>query len=107
MNLKEKQEQINYIGKNLKMGELKHLNCIRLNPTCSEKHNRAIIDRCMEYIKTGVLFLTEATFVTGGRCDILLLSTTPPLIEEILVSESDERFEAKSYPFRTVKIRVK
>lgn len=82
-----------------------HLNCIRLNPNKHhDKHNKAIIKRCLEYLYNGTIFMTECIFVNGERCDILL--PTMPLIEEIMITESDERLNKKNYPFRVIKVKV-
>ena len=85
-----------------------HLNCIRLNASCSDEHNLEIIKRCMEYLKNGIPFLTECIFVNGMRCDILLPATYPALIEEIAVSESNESLanKQKKYPFPIKVIRL-
>ena len=82
-----------------------HINCIRLNTSCSDKHNDEIIKRCKEYLKLGVPFMTEVIFITGGRADIFLPSI--PLIEEIMVTETKERLEEKDYPFPIKAIKVK
>ncbi len=51
-------------------------------------------------------FYTELILTTTGkRVDILLPATQE--IEEILVSETKERFEAKNYPLLTRAIRIK
>ena len=102
---KQTQETINYISKFLKVGEMKQLNCIRINIHDSDKHNDEIYRRCKEYLKLGIPYLTQAVFIKGGICDIL--KPTIPEIEEILVTETDERFEAKKYPFPIRKIRIK
>ena len=102
---RQTQETINYVSKFLKVGEMKHLNCIRINIHDSDKHNDEIIRRCKEYLKLGIPYLTQVVFIKGGIADIL--KPTIPEIEEILVTETDERFEAKKYPFRTIAIRIK
>ena len=83
-----------------------HVNCIRLNASCSDVHNAEIIARCLEYLKLGVPFMTEAIFHNGQRCDIINLSTQE--IHEIMVSESESRFAAKIYPelFKITKVRI-
>ena len=105
MNHKEALEPLNYIARFLIVGEMRHLNCIRLNSSCSDKHNDEIIRRCKEYLKIGTQFLTEVNLVRGGRADILIPHLN--LIEEIMVSESDDRFHRKNYsPFKVVQIRI-
>jgi len=81
-----------------------HLNCIRLNPSSRGPHNNEIIKRCLEYLELGIPFLTETIFHNGQRADILKPSI--PEIEEILVSETDERFDKKDYPFRIIKVKI-
>jgi len=82
-----------------------HRNCIRLNPSCSDKHNNEIVRRCLINLKLGIPFFTEVITLEGQRVDILLPSVMQ--IEEILVSETKERFEAKNYPLHTKAIRIK
>lgn len=107
MNPKETQEQLNYVSRFLKPNEMRHLNSIRLNPNRHhDKHNRAILERVLEYLYLGIDFITEARFVNGSRCDILLPSRVPPEIEEIMITESDERLEAKNYPFNIRRIKI-
>ncbi len=84
-----------------------HDNCIRLNPNKKHhQHNIEIIKRCLEYLYNGTPFFTEVIFDKNGqRADILLPSI--PLIEEIMISETDKYFETKDYPFPIKQIRVK
>lgn len=82
-----------------------HRNCIRLNSSCSDKHNAEIIRRCLINLSLGIPFFTEVIFHNGQRADILLPATEE--IEEILVSETKKRFEAKNYPLSTKAIRIK
>lgn len=103
---KKIQSRINETLRQVRRSDHAHLSCIRLNPTCSDAHNDEIIRRCKEYLKTGTLFLTEVTFLNGQRADILLPSINPPIIEEIMVSETDEMLEAKNYPFPIKRIKV-
>jgi len=56
-------------------------------------------------LKLGIPFFTEVITLEGQRVDILLPSVMQ--IEEILVSETKERFEAKNYPLHTKAIRIK
>ena len=102
------QERINRALKEVRFSNASgsHCNCIRLNSSCSDEHNLEIVKRCMGYLKLGVPFYTEVIFNNGERADILLPSLDPPLIEEIMVTETKERLEAKSYPFRIVEVRV-
>ena len=109
MNQQEQQQNINHsllhVRPSNKSGS--HLNCIRLNSSCTDKHNLEIVTRCMEYLKLGIPFMTEVIFVNGQRCDILKPSL--PEIEEIAVTEKEESLERKkaSYPFPIRVIRVR
>jgi len=58
-------------------------------------------------LSLGIPFYTEVITLDGQRCDILLPATGDGEIEEILVSETKERFEAKNYPLKTKAIRIK
>lgn len=54
-------------------------------------------------VKNGYNVVCEATFKTGGRADLLVLN--PALAIEVLVSETQERFDAKDYPVPTIAVR--
>lgn len=83
-----------------------HVNCIRLNHSCSDQHNDEIVKRCREALKLGIPFVTEAIFINGQRCDILW--PVSHSIDEIMVSETEEDFKKKKYPdiFRINKVRL-
>ena len=109
MSITSVQQRINEAMRETKFSVRTHRNCIRLNPSCSDKHNNEIVKRCMEMLKIGCPFFTEVAFTEGrGRCDILYPSIHE--IDEILSSETDEMFEEKikKYPdiFKINKIRV-
>ena len=109
MSITSIQQRINEAMRETKFSVRTHRNCIRLNTSCSDKHNMEIVKRCLEMLKIGCPFFTEVAFTEGrGVCDILYPSLHE--IDEILVSESDERFEEKvnKYPscFKINKIRV-
>ena len=74
-----------------------HIGCIRLNVSAGIDHNREIIRRCYEYLTLGIPFMTEAIFLNGSRCDILLPITNE--IIEISHSESEKRFKVKQYKY--------
>ena len=82
-----------------------HIGCFRCNPHDSDAHIFTMFKRWLEYRKLGVAVITEPIFNNGQRADILLPSL--PLIEEIMVSETQERLEAKNYPFPIKQIKVK
>ena len=99
-------EALRHIRHSNKSGS--HVNCIRLNYSAADKHNDEIIRRCVEYLKTGVSFITEAHFIHGGRADLINLATKE--IIEICNTETEIRFKEKikSYPdiFTIRKIRI-
>ncbi len=83
-----------------------HINCIRLSKNkFHHQHNLEVIKRCLEYLYIGTPFLTEAIFNNGSRADILLPSI--PEIEEIMITETEEYFDTKNYPFPIKQIKVK
>lgn len=106
MNQKEKQNKINEALSYVRMSNRGHLNCIRINPSCSTAHNFKIVELCHEYLRTGVPFMTEAIFKDGQRCDILLPATME--IIEVMHTETEKRFNSKTYPkeFTITKVRV-
>ena len=85
-----------------------YLNCIRLNPQSKGPHNDKMIELCKGYLEMGIPFYTEVIFEKpySGRADILLPSQFE--IVEVLHTESDARFNAKSYPdiFKISKVRA-
>lgn len=105
----QQQQNINhillYVRPSNKSGS--HLNCIRLNSSCTDKHNLEIVKRCMEYLKLRIPFMTEVIFVNGTRADILKPATRE--IEEIAVTEKEESLERKkaTYPFPVRVIRIR
>ena len=85
----------------------KHVGCFRCNPEAEgDKHIRAKFERWLMYRKESIPVCTEMKFVNGkGKPDLVLPLTMD--IEEILVSEKQERFEAKDYsPFKVKGIRI-
>ena len=103
---KEHWKKINYALKYIRTGQSSHINCIRPSMACSDTHNRAVFERCLQYFKVGIPFMTEVILATGKRPDILLPLTME--IEEFLFSETDERFKEKDYrPFKVKAIRIK
>ena len=105
---KETQRKINEALQQVRISNRSglHDNCIRLNPNKKHhQHNIEIIKRCLEYLYNGTPFLTEAIFNNGQRADILLPSI--PLIEEVMITETDKYFETKNYPFPIKQIKIK
>ena len=94
--MNHKQQKINIALNQVRLGQRGHLNCIRLNPSCSAEHNLKIIEICMEYLRLGIPFMTEAIFLNNARCDILLPATKE--IIEVMKSETEKRYKAKNYP---------
>jgi len=54
-------------------------------------------------IKNDFNVICEATFKNGGRADLLVLF--PALAIEVLVSETEERFNSKNYPVETIGVK--
>ena len=101
-----KQAKINEAMNYVRLGNRGHINCIRLNSSCSDPHNIKIIELCSEYLRMGIPFVTECIFKDGSRCDILLPATFE--IIEVMVTETEERFKEKHYPgvFDVRKVKV-
>ncbi len=108
MKKEEKWIKINNALREIKISNRIHVNCIRLNPTCSDLHNNKIISLCLEFLKNQIPFMTEAEFIYGGRADLITLYDKT--IYEVMVSETDKSIEnkIKKYPdsFKIVKVRV-
>lgn len=78
-------------------------NKFKTNIHNSSKHEK-LKKRILNLLtKQGYSVICEARFRQGGIADILLLH--PPLAIEVLCSETQERFESKSYPVETIPIR--
>jgi hypothetical protein len=73
-------------------------NSIRINTHNNLTHELAKTIKAYELIKEGYTILTEATFKSGGRADILIMEKFMAI--EILDSETEERFSKKldTYP---------
>ncbi len=82
-----------------------HLNCFRCNVHDSDKHICKMFEIWLEHRRLGIPILTEAIFNNGERADILLPKTRE--IIEIMCSETEERLNAKNYPFPIRVVKVK
>ena len=99
------QEKINDAMRFCMQYDHKHVNCFRINPVKeSDLHINEKFKKWLEHRKMGIPVMTEVTFLNKQRCDILL--PVSKQIIEILVSEKDERFDIKDYPFEIIKVRV-
>ena len=84
-------------------------NAVRFNTGNSWNHERMKAELCYTLQKHGRTYLTEPQLRTGGRPDILVMDTEPPVAYEIMVSESDKSInekEAKYHNIKLVKVRV-
>ena len=82
------------------------LNSIRFTNPDHIIHNLAVVFRCLDYLKSGIPFITEGIFLNGSRCDIYL--PIQGYAEEVLISETQKRFEKKAsiYPVPVRSVRV-
>lgn len=79
------------------------VNKFKTNVANSPKHE-GLKKRIFNWLKkNGYSVVCEATFKNRGRADILVLH--PAMAIEVLVSETQERFEAKCYPVHTVAVK--
>lgn len=71
-------------------------------------HNNAISDH-FNYLKSARhCVAVRPTLLTGEVPDLLILDLEVPIIKEILCSETDKRYESKSYMnIQKIKVRVK
>jgi len=100
------QEKINDAMRYCMGFDHKHVNCFRINPKIeSPLHIQEKYKRWLYYRNAEIPVMTEVTFLNNQRADILL--PVWKQVVEILVSETDERFEAKDYPFKIIKVRVR
>ncbi len=76
----------------------------RCNVHDSDKHIKKMFEIWLEHRRLRIPVLTEVTFNNGSKCDILLPSQFE--IIEILVTETQERLEAKKYPFKIREVKV-
>lgn len=67
-----------------------------LNTNNSPEHEMMKCKIGYDLQKQGYEFVMEATFLNGGRCDVLSLDEAR--IYEVMVSETKERLESKKYP---------
>lgn len=109
MNAKQKQMLINQAMTKVRPNSRgrKYLNCVHLNATNTWLHEVGKTRECYKLAKDGIDFCTEVIFENGQRADILVLDPENIHVIEILCSETQERFDAKNYPFPIVAKRIK
>lgn len=82
----------------------RHINCIRLHKSTNKEHRAKMFEICSFLIDNNHQFITEAKFVSGGRCDIVVLDEQVAI--EILNTEDKNKFNKKQYPILTVAVGV-
>lgn len=110
MNKEETQKIINSNKRGLLDNMQKLIyNVVRFNTGNTWEHERMKAEICYTLQQQGRTFLTEPQLRTGGRPDILVMDTNPPVAYEVMVSESDisiNEKEAKYHNIKLVKVRV-
>ena len=110
MNQEEKQRVINSNKRGLLEPMQKLIyNAVRLNSGNTWEHERMKAEICYMLQRGKHTYVTEAQLRTGGRPDVLVMDTNPPVCYEIMVSESDKSInekEAKYHGIKLVKVRV-
>jgi hypothetical protein len=85
----------------------KYINGIKINVNSTIQHELGKFKECWDLAKQGIDFATEVIFENGQRADILVLDPENIHVVEILCSETQERFDAKNYPFKIIAKRIK
>ena len=110
MNAKQKQMLINQAMQKVRANSRgrKYINAVMVNPSNSYSHEKAKFDECWKLAEKGIDFLTEAIFENGQRADIVALDVEGEgcYAIEIMVSEKEDRFNKKEYPFPIVKVKI-
>jgi len=98
------QAKINECLNLIRLGNRK-INEIRVGNNESSLHRDRKIEICVDLLKQGKSFVTEAIFKDGGRADIFVLDDFRVI--EVVNSESDESIENKKikYP-KGIRIEV-
>ena len=69
----------------------------RYNHSESKEHNRKIADHFIELQSSGFCIAIRPVLKNNNVPDLMIISSKKPYIKEIMVSESDERFNSKDY----------
>lgn len=108
LKLKKRKEILSTIRLSNRIGS--HINCIRIFPNNSYKHEKTKFDICFVLRKYGYEFFTEAIFENGSRADILAIKDGEGTIIEIEQNKSaiEKVFEKKeaNYPKNLKKIWI-
>lgn len=109
MNKKQKQMLINQAMQKVRPNSRgrKYINAVCLSGGNTWLHELGKTRECYKLAQAGIDFCTEVIFENGQRADILVLDPENIHVIEILCSETEERFDAKNYPFPIVAKRIK
>jgi len=85
----------------------KYINAVCLSGGNTWLHELGKTRECYNLAKQGIDFATEVIFENGQRADILVLDPENIHVIEILCTETQERLDAKNYPFPIIAKRIK
>lgn len=76
----------------------------RINIGNTQAHEMRKCELCYELKKIGKIFLSEPRLQSGGRPDILIMDTWPPIAYEIMQTETQESIEKKRIKYGDIVI---
>jgi len=73
----------------------------------SEQHDKEILLQFFELRRRNHFVCVRGKLLNGKIPDLAVLDTPEIIFKEIMFSETDERCEAKEYPGRILKVKIK
>ncbi|KKN56684.1 hypothetical protein LCGC14_0570010 [marine sediment metagenome] len=82
-------------------------NSYDVNLNEDEKHDKKIRDLFFEMRRLGMYLAVRQPLINGNVPDIAVLSSEKLIVKEVMLSESDKRFQEKDYLGATkIKVRI-
>ena len=97
--MKYEKHQLENIHKNLERycKPLTTIDTFKYNDGETKEHNKDMADQFVELKSEGFCLAIRPILLNGNSPDILILNMPKPMIKEVLISESIERFNSKDY----------
>ncbi len=107
--MKYNKKQIENIRRNLLLCKpFQEKGIFRVDRSESLKHNLKLAYQFIVLSYEGFCIAVRPELKNGNKPDLMVLNTKKPIIKEIMVSETDERFNSKDYlGIQKIKVKVK
>lgn len=83
---------------------IRHIGCVNLNTGNSLTHELMKAETAYNLKSEGNIIATELTTKKGKRCDIVVLDVTPPMVYEIVHTETTESMRKKIKDYLPLRI---